>query len=47
LVKGEVEVKVELRKYVDFSKNYDSVTPACPIKVSGKRGRQTDRETGS
>jgi len=31
---------VKERKYVDFSKNYDSVTPACPIKVSGKRGRQ-------
>jgi len=43
-VKGEVKVKVELGKYVDFSKNYDSVTPACPIKVSGKRGRQTDRQ---
>lgn len=42
-------------KYVDFSKNYDSVTPARPIKVSGERGRkrvrererQTDRLSGS
>jgi len=30
-------------KYVDFSKNNDSVTPARPIKVSGKRGKR-DRE---
>lgn len=36
-------------KYVDFSKNYDSVTPARPIKVSGEQGGEReidgDRQT--